>query len=133
MQARISGPIMRFGVFEVDLINGDLRKNGLRLRIQEQPFQVLAVLVARPGEIIAREELVALLWPTGTFVDFDRGLNAAVARLRQVLQDSAETPRYIETIARRGYRFIAPVEIGSVSPAPGASEPVTVSGRRRHP
>lgn len=133
VQARLPAPIVKFGIFEVDLTNGELRKNGLRLRIQEQPFQVLAALVMRPGEIIAREELIGQLWPSGTFVDFDRGLNAAVARLRQVLQDSAETPRYIETVARRGYRFIAPVEIGSASPAAGAAEAVPTSAHRRRP
>jgi Tol biopolymer transport system component/DNA-binding winged helix-turn-helix (wHTH) protein len=112
-QARPSSAFVRFGAFEVDLANAELRKSGLSLRIQEQPFQVLAALLARPGEVVTREELVSRLWPTGTFVDFDRGLNAAVARLRQVLQDPAETPRYIETVARRGYRFVAPIEIGS--------------------
>ena len=129
---------MRFGAFEADLVNIELRKRGLRLRIQEQPFQVLSALLARPGEVITREELSARLWPDGTFVDFDRGLNAAVARLRQVLNDSAETPRYVETVARRGYRFIAPVEIGTDFPADGPStdrvQPVdAVSPVRRTP
>ncbi len=105
--------IVRFGAFEIDLASAELRKSGLRVRIQEQPFEVLATLVARPNEIVSREELVARLWPTGTFVDYERSLNAAVARLRQVLNDSAETPKYVETVARRGYRFVAPVEVGS--------------------
>ena len=104
--------IMRFGAFEVDLDAAEIRKQGLRLRIQEQPFQVLAALLEAPGEVVPREALVRRLWPDGTVVDFDRGLNAAVTRLRQVLNDSAETPRYVETVARRGYRFIAPVESG---------------------
>jgi Tol biopolymer transport system component/DNA-binding winged helix-turn-helix (wHTH) protein len=102
--------VVRFGVFEVDLGAAELRKQGVRLRLQEQPFQILAALLERPGEIVAREELISLLWPDGTHVDYDRGLNAAVTRLRQVLSDSAETPRYIETIPRRGYRFIASLE-----------------------
>lgn len=104
-----SPAIIRFGSFDLDLVNSELRKNGVRLRIQEQPFQVLTALVTRPNEVVSREELRALLWPDGTFVDYERGLNAAVARLRQVLQDSSETPKFIETVARRGYTFIAPV------------------------
>src|SRR4051794_36604930 len=99
---------VRFGDFEVDLGAGELRKHGLRLRLQEQPFQILTALLERPGQVVTREELVRRLWPDGTFVDFDRGLNAAVTRLRQALSDSAESPRYVETVARRGYRLIAP-------------------------
>jgi len=109
MPSQPSPTIIRFGSFELDLGSSELRKKGLRLRIQEQPFQVLAILVSRPNDVVSREELRARLWPDGTFVDYERGLNAAVARLRQVLQDSAETPRFIETVARRGYRFVAPV------------------------
>lgn len=100
---------IRFGVYEVDLANAELRKHGLPIPIQQQPFQVLTALIERPGEIVAREDLVRRLWPDGTFVDFDRGLNAAVTRLRQALSDSVENPRYVETVARRGYRFVAPV------------------------
>src|SRR5499433_46370 len=99
---------VRFGDFEVDLGAGELRKHGLRLRLQAQPFQVLMALLERPGEVITREELIRRLWPEGTFVDFDRGLNVAVTRLRQALADSAESPRYVETVARRGYRLIGP-------------------------
>src|SRR3954453_3543831 len=101
---------VRFGVFEVDLASGELRKQGLRIRLQEQPFAVLAALLERSGEVVTREELIRILWPDGTVVDFDRGLNAAVTRLRQALSDSAETPRYVETVARRGYRFNAPLD-----------------------
>src|SRR5947208_7229729 len=101
---------LRFGAFEVDLERAELRKQGLRVRLQEQPFQVLAALLERPGEVVSREELILRLWPDGTVVDFDRGLNAAVTRLRQALSDSAEAPRYVETVARRGYRFLVPVE-----------------------
>src|SRR6266498_3812415 len=101
--------VRRFGSFEVDLRSGELRKNGMRLRLSGQPFQVLAVLVERPGELVTREELHSKLWPSDTFVDFDHGLNNTIARIREVLDDSSDTPRYVETIPRRGYRFIAPV------------------------
>jgi Tol biopolymer transport system component/DNA-binding winged helix-turn-helix (wHTH) protein len=102
--------VVRFGAFEVDLSSGELRKHGNSLRLQEQPFKVLVTLLERPGEVVTREELVKLLWPDGTFVDYDRGLNAAISRLRQVLSDSAENPRFVETVARRGYRFIGSLE-----------------------
>lgn len=101
---------VRFGVFEADFANSELRKHGVRLRLQQQPFQVLAALLERPGNVVTREELIVRLWSDGTTVDFDRGLNAAVTRLRQVLSDSAEAPKYVETIAGRGYRFVAPAE-----------------------
>ncbi len=102
--------IVRFGAFEVDLKAGELRKQGLRLKLPEQPFQVLVLLLEKPGEVVTREELRARLWPGDTFVDFDHGLNNGVMRLREVLGDSSENPRFVETIPRRGYRFIAPVE-----------------------
>src|SRR5713101_4112923 len=105
--------LLRFAVFEVDLAAGELRKNGAKLRLQEQPFQVLALLLERPGEVITREDLRQKLWPADTFVDFDHSLNTAVNKLREVLGDSASSPRYIETLARRGYRFIAPVQGGT--------------------
>src|SRR5438067_914490 len=101
--------VRRFGAFEINLQSGEVRKNGMRLRLSGQPFQVLAMLVERPGEVVTREELHSRLWPADTFVDFDHGLNNAVARVREVLGDSSDTPRYVETIPRRGYRFIAPV------------------------
>src|SRR5438046_10577946 len=101
--------VRRFGVFEINIYSGELRKNGIRLRLSGQPFQVLAVLVERPGEVVTREELHSKLWPSDTFVDFDHGLNNTIARIREVLDDSSDTPRYVETIPRRGYRFIAPV------------------------
>lgn len=100
----------RFGPFEVNLTTGELRKHGMRLRLQEQPFQVLALLLARSGKLVTREEIRERLWPSGTFVDFDNGLNTALSRLREVLGDSAEHPRYIETLARRGYRCMVPFE-----------------------
>ena len=122
--------IVRFGPFEVDLTTGELRKLGLRLRLQEQPFQVLAALLERPGEVVTREELVRRLWNDGTVVDYDRGLNAAIARLRQALSDSAETPRFLETVAGRGYRLIAKIE--NVDEAPPPPIPVSAAPGKRH-
>src|SRR5712672_1807017 len=101
--------ILRFGVFEVDVRSGELRKQGMRIKLQEQPFHVLIVLLQRPGEVITREELRSQNWPANTFVDFDNSLNAAINKLREALGDSADNPRFIETLPRRGYRFIAPV------------------------
>jgi len=113
--------VIRFGTFEADLRAGELRHNGVKIRLQEQPFQVLAMLLERPGEIVTREELHSRLWPADTFVDFDHGLNAAVKRLRDALGDSAENPRFIQTIPRRGYRFVAPVE--KIEAAPTSAKP----------
>lgn len=101
---------VRFGAFEVDLHAGELRKNGVRIKLQEQPLQLLALLLKSPGEVVTREELQRKLWSTGTFVDFEHSLNAAVKRLREALGDSADNPRFIETLPRHGYRFIAPVQ-----------------------
>lgn len=102
--------LARFGVFELDLSAGELRKNGVKLRLQGQPFQVLALLLDRAGEVVTREELQQKLWPADTFVDFDHSLNTAINKVREALGDSASSPRYVETLARRGYRFIAPVQ-----------------------
>ena len=102
--------LFRFGPFELDTREGELRKHGVRLSLQDQPLKILIALLERPGEIVTREVLVRTVWPEGVFVDFERGLNAAVNRLRQTLSDSAETPRYVETVARRGYRWIAPLD-----------------------
>jgi DNA-binding winged helix-turn-helix (wHTH) protein len=104
------GGIARFGVFELDLASGQLSKNGRKLRLQEQPLQVLALLLERAGDVVTREEMRQKLWPADTFVDFDHSLNTAVNKLRETLGDSASSPRYVETLARRGYRFIAPVQ-----------------------
>jgi Tol biopolymer transport system component/DNA-binding winged helix-turn-helix (wHTH) protein len=120
--------VIGFGTLEVDLQAGELRRNGRKIRLQEQPFLVLAMLLERPGEIVTREELRGRLWPVDTFVDFDHGLNAAVKRLRDALGDSAENPRFVETLARRGYRFIAPTQ----SQEGGAAQktvPAASSGR----
>ncbi|RPI27101.1 MAG: hypothetical protein EHM61_09600 [Acidobacteria bacterium] len=100
---------VRFGAFEVDLAAGEVRKNGLRVRLQDKSFQILALMLDQPGELITREQLRERLWPSGVFVDFEHGLNIAVNRLRQALGDAADNPRFIETVPRRGYRFIAPV------------------------
>jgi TolB-like protein/DNA-binding winged helix-turn-helix (wHTH) protein/Tfp pilus assembly protein PilF len=124
---------VRFGVFEADMEAGELRKHGLRLKLSEQPFQILAMLVAKPGEVVSREVLRERLWPSDTFVDFDHGLNNAVMRLREVLGDSSDHPRFIETLPRRGYRFIAPVEPKGPpldSPAQAAIAPETTAGVR---
>src|SRR4030095_5807920 len=105
----------RFGAFEVDLRAGEIYKHGIRLKLQDQPFQVLAFLLEHPGAVVTREELGQKLCPADTFVDFDTGLNSAIKKLRDVLGDSAEEPRYIETLPRRGYRFIARVEDGALA------------------
>ena len=101
---------VRFGIFEVDLRAGELRKGGLRIRLQEQPFQVLSMLLEQPGQVVTREELRKKLWSQDTFVNFDHGVNTAINKIRQALGDSAENPRFVQTVARRGYRFIAPME-----------------------
>jgi DNA-binding winged helix-turn-helix (wHTH) protein len=102
--------IARFGLFELDLDAGELRKSGVRLRLQGQPFQVLALLLEHAGDVVTREELREKLWAADTFVDFDHSVNTAINKVREALGDSASSPRYVETLARRGYRFIAPVQ-----------------------
>ena len=102
--------IVRFGLFELDLRTHELRKKGLKIKLQEQPCHILAILLEHPGEVITRDELRNALWPSDTFVDFNHSLNSAIMRLREVLGDSSENPRFIETLSRRGYRFIAPVD-----------------------
>jgi DNA-binding winged helix-turn-helix (wHTH) protein len=116
----------RFGAFEADASIGELRKQGIRIRINAQPFQVLLMLLDRPGEVLTREEISEALWSDGTFVDYEHGVNSAVNRLREALGDSAGNPRFVETLARRGYRFVAPVERigegGPVSPTPAGRD-----------
>lgn len=102
---------VRFGLFEADLAARELRKKGRRVRLQQQPFQALALLVQRPGEIVTRKELEKALWPDGTFIEFDQGLNAAIKKARHALRDSPRNPRFIETVPRRGYRFIGDVHV----------------------
>jgi TolB-like protein/DNA-binding winged helix-turn-helix (wHTH) protein len=112
--------LLRFDDFELDVRAGELRKGGVKLRLQGQPLQVLAALLNRTGDVVTREELRAQIWAADTFVDFDHSLHNAIARLRDVLGDSAETPRYIETLPRRGYRFIGPLQRGEPQPLPAA-------------
>ena len=119
-------PPIRFGIFEVDSQSGELRRRGLKVKLQEQPFQALVMLLERPGEVVTREQLQERLWPADTFVDFDRGLNRAINRLRDALSDDPNNPRFIETLPQRGYRFIAPVE----KKAAGRSKPPS---ERSHP
>jgi TolB-like protein/DNA-binding winged helix-turn-helix (wHTH) protein/Tfp pilus assembly protein PilF len=107
---------LRFGVFELDLRAGELRKHGLQVRLQEQPFQLLVMLLEHPGEVVTREELQKKLWPADTFVDFDHGLNKAISKIREALSDSADSPRFVETVARRGYRFLAEVKVVDAVP-----------------
>jgi TolB-like protein/DNA-binding winged helix-turn-helix (wHTH) protein/Tfp pilus assembly protein PilF len=123
--------VFRFGVFEADLRTGELRRKGRPVRLQEQPFQVLALLLERPGELVTREELRQALWPSDTFVDFEHGLNKAISKLRDALGDDSGTPRYIETLPRRGYRFIAPVI--SANPASEPFESKTVPAAQTGP
>ncbi|HXJ38775.1 MAG TPA: winged helix-turn-helix domain-containing protein, partial [Bryobacteraceae bacterium] len=116
---------VRFGVFEFDLRSGELHKQGRKIRLEGQPVQVLVKLLGRPGELVSREELQKQLWPSDTYVNFEQSLNAAVKRLRQALGDSPVNPRFVETLARRGYRFIAPVsgiaEGAQVATSPAAT------------
>src|ERR1039458_472564 len=109
--------VVHFGVFEADLRSRELRKHGLKVKIQEQPFRVLAMLLEQPGQIVAREELRKKLWPAETFVDFEHGLNAAINKLREALGDSADNPRFVETLHRRGYPVIAPVAQHPLTPS----------------
>src|SRR4030095_12014483 len=109
MTAPSASSIVRFGSFEFDVLSGELRRSGMRVNLQDQPLRVLECLLERPGQLVSREDLRRRLWSGDTFVDFERGINAAVKRLREALGDSAETPRFIETLPKRGYRFIAPI------------------------
>src|SRR5215470_3533273 len=119
---------IRFGDFEADFRAGQLRKHGLRIKLQEQPLQILAMMLERPGEVVTREELRKRLWPEDTFVDFDHGLNNAINRLREALNDSADTPRFIETLPRRGYRFIGEVSSVDLLPIEEASQVTSNDG-----
>ena len=119
--------IFRFGVYEADAGSGELRKAGVRLRLQDQPFQVLMVLLERSGEVVTREELRQKLWPSDTFVDFDHSLNTIINKIREVLNDSAANPRFIETLAKRGYRFLPAVEPALSDRSDGAAKK-TIAG-----
>ena len=117
-----SARVFRFGVFEVDAGTGELRKQGLRIRLQEQPSQLLLMLLERAGEVVGRQEICRKLWPPDTFVDFDQSIGTALKKLRQALSDDAETPHYIETIPKHGFRFVAAVERISATNPPPAPE-----------
>src|SRR5262252_8946536 len=117
MPAPTSSPErVQFGVFELDLQNAELRKSGVKVKLQEQPLKILQILLENPGQIVGREQLQKRVWPANTFVEFDQGLYSAMARLRDALGDSSDSPRFIETVARRGYRFIAPVRVVAADP-----------------
>src|SRR5690242_17823933 len=119
--------LIRFGPFELNVRAGELRKHGIRIKLREQPLQILLLLLEQPGEVVLREEIRLRLWPNDTIVEFDHGINAAIQRLRDALAESAGQPRYVETVARRGYRFLGRIEkIGEPDPAraPGARPPV---------
>ena len=105
-----SASLFHFGVFELNLGAGELRKRGIRIKIQEQPLQILGLLIVCPGEVVTREQIQKKLWDGDTFVDFDNAINSAVRKMRDALGDTSENPRFVETVARRGYRFIAPVK-----------------------
>src|SRR5215211_4186081 len=115
--------VFRFGVFELDNNSGELRRHGLKIRLPEQCFQILRALLDRPGEVVTRDHLRQLLWTSDTFVDFEVGLNSAVRKLRAALDDSAENPQFIETLPRRGYRFIGPVSAPAAELVPISNSP----------
>jgi TolB-like protein/DNA-binding winged helix-turn-helix (wHTH) protein/Tfp pilus assembly protein PilF len=124
MEDRHDNRRVSFGVFDLDLRTGELRKHGLRVRLQRQPFEVLAVLIERAGDVVTREELQKKLWPANTFVDFEHGLNKAINKIRDALGDSADAPRFVETVARRGYRFLADVKVVASTPTAMPAAPV---------
>src|SRR5579863_1180067 len=133
MESLPSNSVVRFGTFEVSLQSGEVRKGGLRIRVQQQPMKLLEILLEHPGEVVTREELRSRVWPSESFGDFDQALNIAIGKLRSALGDSAESPRFIETLPKRGYRFIADVSVvdtdarlrrpESVAAGPPATEP----------
>src|SRR5215813_7777734 len=114
--------ICRFGLYEADLDAGTLKRHGIPVKLQEQPFRILTFLLERPGHIISREELCTRLWPEGTYVEFDGSLNTALMKLRAVLNDDPENPRFVETVPKKGYRFIAPVHFQESSLATAVPE-----------
>jgi DNA-binding winged helix-turn-helix (wHTH) protein len=128
--AHLPPSVVRFGIFEVDLRTGELHKQGVKIKLQDQPFRILAMLLERPAELVTRQEISQRLWPAGTFVDFDHGLNNAINRLRGALRESADNPRFIETLPRKGYRFIAPIHWNGADPLALPSPPVPVQSRK---
>jgi DNA-binding winged helix-turn-helix (wHTH) protein len=107
--------VLRFGVFEVNLRAGEVRRQGVKVKLQDQPFHVLAMLLERPGELVTREELRDRIWPAGIYVDYEKSVSKAINKIREALGDSSENPRFIETLPRRGYRFLGPVEGGQLN------------------
>ena len=129
MQSSPASPnAIRFGLFEADLSAGELRKRGRKIPLQDQPFRVLTLLLQRPGELVSREEFQKALWPGDTFVEFDEGLNKAIQKLRQALDDSSDNPRFIETLPRKGYRFIASVDRTASGAGAAQAQPTPVDG-----
>src|SRR5580700_5613999 len=124
MESLQPNSVVRFGTFEVSLQSGEVRKAGLRIRVQQQPMKLLEILLEHPGEVVTREELRSRVWPTDSFGDFDQALNIAIGKLRSALGDSAESPRFIETLPKRGYRFIADVSVADAEVRPRKPEPV---------
>ena len=122
---------VRFGVFEVDFEAGELRKHGVRINLQEQPFRLLAALLEQPGQLVTRDKLRQQIWPADTFVDLDCSLNTAVLKVRQALGDSATHSRFLETVPKRGYRFVAPIEALTLGSSPSASMPMGAAVRAR--
>ena len=116
---------IRFGAFELDANTGELRKAGITVKLHPQPFRVLLLLTQHPGEVVTREQIREQLWGRNTFVDFDHGINFCVNQVRSTLGDNPEKPRYVETLARRGYRFVAPVSVGAASSAQGIDSPIS--------
>ena len=123
---------VRFGLFELDLRAAQLTRNGTKIRLPQQPLQLLSVLIESPGEIVTREQLRQRLWPSDVFIDFDHGLNKSIQKLRDALGDSADSPRYIETIPRVGYRFIAPVRNGTRPLEPEADIEIPQQATKSH-
>ena len=126
MTTSVPAPRYRFGVFEADASTGELRRQGIRIKLNGQSFQVLLMLLERPGELLTRDEIAQELWPDGTFVDYDHGVNSAVNRIRESLGESATNPRFVETLARRGYRFVAPVQRVPLNNGPSPTIPTPV-------
>src|SRR6201990_2009188 len=114
--------LVRFGTYEVSFQSGEVRKAGVKIRVQQQPLKLLEVLLARPGEVVTREELRSRVWPNESFGDFDQAVNIAIAKLRSALGDAAENPRYIETLPKRGYRFLAEVSVVDIGARPKRPE-----------
>jgi DNA-binding winged helix-turn-helix (wHTH) protein len=131
--APVSPNTIRFGLFEADLSVGELRKRGRRIPLQDQPFRVLTLLLLRPGELVSREEFQRALWSGDTFVEFDEGLNKAIQKLRQALDDSPDNPRFIETLPRKGYRFIAPVDRSASEASAAQAQPTPSDGNAASP